>query len=152
MTKPVDLALYWLDHGRGLPEPAYQTEGAAGMDLCAAIEGELRIAPGRRALIPCGCIIAIPPGFEGQVRARSGLALKHGIAMPNAPGTIDSDYRGELKVILINLGDQDFVITRAMRIAQLVIAPVARAQLRIVPTADLLSATTRGVGGFGSTG
>ena len=122
------------------------------MDLSAAIDEEVVLQPGQRGVIPCGIIIAIEPGFEGQVRPRSGLALKHGIGMPNTPGTIDSDYRGELKVILINLGQADFRITRSMRIAQLVIAPVAHATIELVDSADKLSPTERGGGGFGSTG
>ena len=122
------------------------------MDLIAAIDEDVVLQPGQRSIIPCGMIIAIEPGFEGQVRPRSGLALKHGIGMPNTPGTIDSDYRGELKVILINLGQADFRITRGMRIAQLVIAPVAHAAIELVDSADQLSSTDRGGGGFGSTG
>ena len=132
--------------------PAYQTDGSAGMDLTAAIHEDIILQPLHRTIIPCGIIIAIEPGFEGQVRPRSGLALKHGIGMPNSPGTIDSDYRGELKVILINFGDAEFRITRAMRIAQLVIAPIARAVIELVATPEQLSTTHRGTGGFGSTG
>lgn len=131
--------------------PAYQTEGAAGMDLAACLPpGEtLRLAPGAIALVPTGLAMAIPPGFEGQVRPRSGLATKHAITVANAPGTIDADYRGELKVALINLGKAEFVVEPAMRIAQLVIAPVSHA--RIVEVASL-DQTQRGSGGFGSTG
>jgi dUTP pyrophosphatase len=141
-----------LPHAQGLDLPAYQTEGSAGMDLTAAIYDDVILNPGHRDIIPCGIIIAIEPGFEGQVRPRSGLALKHGIGMPNAPGTIDSDYRGELKVILINFGHVEFCVTRGMRIAQLVISPIARASIEVVDSAEELSATRRGAGGFGSTG
>lgn len=133
-----------------LPLPAYQTAGAAGLDLRAAlVDGEvLRLEPGRRALVPTGLRWAIPDGFEGQVRPRSGLALKHGVTVLNAPGTIDSDYRGELQVLLANLGDEAFEIRRGERIAQLVIAPVVRATLVL----DEVDATSRGAGGFGHTG
>lgn len=132
------------------PLPAYQTAGAVGLDLCAAIEADapLTIAPGARELIGTGWAIAVPDGFEGQVRPRSGLALKHGITVLNSPGTIDPDYRGELRVLLINHGREPFVITRGDRIAQLVIAPTARAELVEMTT---LPATLRGGGGYGST-
>ncbi|MCC2613423.1 dUTP diphosphatase [Neorhizobium petrolearium] len=145
------LNLIRLPHGDGLDLPSYETAGAAGMDLRAAVgEGSpLAIAPGRRALVPTGFIFEIPDGFEAQVRPRSGLAFKHGITCLNTPGTIDSDYRGEVKVLLINLGDEDFVITRGMRIAQMVIAPVT--QVRIEEIAEATE-TARGSGGFGSTG
>lgn len=131
--------------------PAYQTAGSAGLDLCACLpEGEqILMAPMAIARVPTGLAIAIPPGFEGQVRPRSGLATKSGISVPNAPGTIDSDYRGELQVALINLGREAFTVTHGMRIAQLVIAPVAHAAISVVESLD---ATTRGAGGFGSTG
>lgn len=129
--------------------PAYQSEGAAGLDLCACIDSNVTLAPGAISLIPTGLAVAIPVGFEGQVRARSGLATKHGIGLPNAPGTIDCDYRGELRVALINLSREPFEITHGMRIAQLVISPVAHAA--IAEVADL-SITARGTGGFGSTG
>ncbi|HYF14741.1 MAG TPA: dUTP diphosphatase [Phycisphaerales bacterium] len=131
--------------------PGYQTDLAAGMDLAACLPGneQLCIAPGAIIVVPTGWAIAIPAGYEGQVRPRSGLATKHGVTVPNAPGTIDADYRGELKVALINLGVAAFVVTHGMRIAQLVIAPVSRAA--IVEVADL-SSTERGPGGFGSTG
>lgn len=132
-----------------LPLPAYQTDGAAGMDLPAAVDDLVHLAPGERRLIPTGLRLAIPPGFEGQIRARSGLALRHGIAVLNAPGTIDSDYRGVVGVILANLGPEPFVVRRGDRIAQLVIAPVARAELQLVEqTPD----SGRGDGGFGHTG
>ena len=136
-----------LDHNRDLPLPAYATAGAAGMDVVAAEDVE--IAPGARHAVATGLAIAIPPGFEIQVRPRSGLALKHGVTVPNTPGTIDSDYRGELKVILINHGHATFVVQRGDRIAQLVLAPVTRASWI---EADELDATARGEGGFGSTG
>src|SRR6185295_8161230 len=131
------------------PSPAYQSEDAAGMDLPAALAESVTIAPGKRALIPTGWSFAIPPGFEGQVRPRSGLAMKHGMTVLNSPGTVDADYRGEVKVVLANFGDEDFVVRRGERIAQLVIAPVARATLRVVAS---LEATARGGGGYGSTG
>jgi dUTP pyrophosphatase len=129
--------------------PRYQSEGAAGLDLEAAVEEEVTIAPGERRLVPTGIAIAIASGFEGQVRPRSGLALKHGVTVLNAPGTIDADYRGEVKVLLVNHGAAAFRIARGDRIAQLVIAPVAHAD--IVLSEDLES-TTRGAGGYGSTG
>lgn len=147
----VDIALTWLPHGAGLPLPAVQTAGAAGVDLAAAIpEGDVqRLAPSQRLLIPCGFAIALPEGFEAQVRPRSGLAARHGVTLLNAPGTIDADYRGEIKVILINLGDEDFAIRRGDRIAQLVVAPVTRPNFI---TRAILDDTERGVQGFGSTG
>lgn len=129
--------------------PRYQTALAAGMDLHAAIEQAVTIEPGAIAMIPCGFAMEIPPGFEGQVRPRSGLASKHGVSIPNAPGTVDADYRGEMKVALINLGRSAFVVEPSMRIAQLVIAPVVRAVIR---ESEALSTTARGSGGFGSTG
>ncbi len=143
------LALTRLAHGRDLPLPAYETPGAAGMDLRAAVDAPVTLVPGARTLIPTGFSIAVPEGFEAQVRPRSGLALKQGLSIPNAPGTIDSDYRGEVKVILINLGQEPALIARGDRIAQLVIAPVARADIVEVATLD---ETARGAGGFGSTG
>ena len=132
-----------------LPLPAYATDAAAGLDLPAAVEKDFVLAPGERALVPTGFRVELPAGFEGQVRPRSGLALRHGIVLPNAPGTIDSDYRGELRVILWNTGSEPFVIRRGDRIAQLVIAPVARAELVL---AEALDETARGDGGFGHTG
>lgn len=132
--------------------PAYQTQGSAGLDISACLPEHapsMHLAPMEIRAVPTGLAVAIPEGFEGQVRARSGLATKHGIGLPNAPGTIDSDYRGELKIALINLSQSAFEITHGMRIAQLVIAPVARAQVRQV---EALDATQRGAGGFGSTG
>ena len=138
-----------LDSGRGLPLPAYETEGAAGADLYAAVTDDIALAPGARALIPTGVAIALPEGWEAQVRPRSGLALKSGVTVLNAPGTVDSDYRGEIGVILVNLGGETVEIKRGMRIAQLVIASVTRAQWVEVSS---LSDTVRGAGGFGSTG
>jgi dUTP pyrophosphatase len=132
-----------------VPLPAYQTEGSAGLDLSAAIAEPWVLKPGERRLVPTGLKLAIPDGFEAQVRPRSGLALKHGIGMVNSPGTIDSDYRGPLGVILVNHGAEPFVIEPLSRIAQLVIAPVARASVVLTPSLD---ETTRGSGGFGSTG
>jgi dUTP pyrophosphatase len=132
-----------------LPLPGYATAGAAGLDLAAAVEGELILEPGARALVPTGLRIALPAGYEAQVRPRSGLALRDGVLLPNAPGTIDSDYRGEVAVILMNAGHEPFVVKRGDRIAQLVVAPVVQAQLVEVAALD---ATPRGAGGFGHTG
>lgn len=138
-----------LPHAEGLPLPAYATPGAAGMDLLAAVAAPITIDPGKRALIPTGLAIALPTGFEMQVRPRSGLALRNGIVLPNSPGTIDEDYRGEVQVIVMNAGDVPFTVERGMRIAQAVVAPVVRAEWREV---DSLDETARSVGGFGSTG
>ncbi|MDQ7006161.1 MAG: dUTP diphosphatase [Acidobacteriota bacterium] len=138
-----------LPHGRDLPLPAYATEGSAGLDLRAAVKDEIVLDPGERTLVPTGLELAIPAGYEGQVRARSGVALVAGVGLPNAPGTIDSDYRGELKVLLINWSNVPHVIRRGERIAQLVIAPVARATLAEV---EELPGTSRSSGGFGHTG
>ncbi len=138
-----------LPHGEGLDLPRYQSEQAAGMDLPAAITGEVYIPAGGRLLVPTGFVIELPAGHEAQVRPRSGLALKHGVTVLNSPGTIDADYRGELQVLLINLGSEPFVITRGMRIAQLVIAPVIQLALE---ERSLAGETSRGSGGFGSTG
>ena len=145
----VSVPVVTLPHFAGLALPAYATAGAAGMDLQAAVDAPLLLAPGERVLVPTGLQIAVPAGFEAQVRPRSGLALKQGITCLNTPGTIDSDYRGEVKVLLANLGREAVAIERGMRIAQLVIAPVAQAEWQPVAT---LEATLRGVGGFGSTG
>lgn len=134
---------------RDLPLPSYSTEGSAGMDLRAAVTDPVTLKPGARQLIPTGIRIAIPEGYEGQVRARSGLALKRGLGMVNAPGTIDADYRGEIGVILINWSEEPQTVTRGERIAQLVISPIARAE---ITETDLLSDTKRGDGGFGHTG
>ena len=145
------LNLIRLPHGEGLDLPAYETKGAAGMDLRAALKDgvTLTLAPGKRALVPSGFIFEIPEGYEGQVRPRSGLAFRHGITCLNTPGTIDSDYRGEVKVLLINLGDEPFEISRGMRIAQMVLAPAL--QLGVAEITDGTQ-TARGAGGFGSTG
>jgi dUTP pyrophosphatase len=145
----VAVAVRRLKHGEGLPLPAYATTGAAGMDLLAAVESPFVIAPGRRALIPTGLALALPPGFELQIRPRSGLALRHGVLVANSPGTIDEDYRGELQVILLNAGEKEFTVERGTRIAQAVLAPVVRATWREVTE---LEETERGAGGFGSTG
>ena len=143
--------LMQLPHGKDLPLPSYETAEAAGMDLRAAVPEDtpLILKPGARELVPTGFAMAIPHGFEAQIRPRSGLALKHGIGLVNAPGTVDSDYRGEIKIILINLGNEDFEISRGMRIAQMIIAPVL--QVAIEPV-ESLDDTARGAGGFGSTG
>lgn len=147
----IALRIKRLPHGSDLPLPAYQSAMAAGLDLLAAVPADapLTIAPGRFAAVPTGIAIALPPGTEAQVRPRSGLAAKNGVTVLNAPGTIDADYRGEIQVLLINHGTTPFEIARGLRIAQLVIAPVARAQLSEV---DDLDSTQRGTGGFGSTG
>jgi dUTP pyrophosphatase len=147
----IEIRIMRLPHGQDLPLPSYQSALAAGLDLIAAVPADspLTLAPGARVLVPTGIAIALPPGTEAQVRPRSGLAVKHGLTVLNAPGTIDADYRGELQVLLVNLGTEPVAITRGMRIAQLVIATVARAQLQEV---EFLNETPRGAGGFGSTG
>lgn len=147
----VTIGLKRLPHGEGLPLPAYQTADAAGFDLVAALadEAPIELAPMARAMVPTGLVMEIPRGYEGQVRPRSGLAAKHGVTVLNTPGTIDADYRGEVKVILINLGAEPFVIRRGERIAQFVAAPVTRA--RLVEVTEV-GETARGAGGFGSTG
>lgn len=145
----VEVLIEHLPHGEGLPLPVYTTSGAAGADLCAAVTAELVLAPMERAAVPTGLRLAIPEGFEGQVRPRSGLALRQGLTVANAPGTVDADYRGEVRVVVINLGPEPIVIRRGDRIAQLVIAPVQRARFVEVTA---VSETTRGGGGFGSTG
>lgn len=150
MTDTVRIAVQVLPHGADLPLPRYETEQAAGMDLLAALEGaEVILAPLQRALIPTGISVALPPGYEIQVRPRSGLAAKSGVTVLNSPGTIDADYRGEIKVILINLSDQPFTVQSGMRIAQMVVAPVSHAAWE--PVAKLPD-SARGQGGFGSTG
>jgi dUTP pyrophosphatase len=150
-VSPIELRIMRLPHGTDLPLPAYHSEQAAGLDLLAAVpkDAPVTIAPGERAAIPTGIAVALPPGVEGQIRARSGLAARHGIGVLNAPGTIDADYRGEIQVLLVNLGCESFVVMRGARIAQLVIAPVLRAQ---VIEAKNLDETRRGAKGFGSTG
>ncbi|MDX5366625.1 MAG: dUTP diphosphatase [Alphaproteobacteria bacterium] len=151
MTLTIDLRVQRLPHAQGLPLPRYETSGAAGMDLIAALgEGEAMVLqPGERALVPTGLAIALPAGFEAQVRPRSGLAAKNGVTVLNSPGTIDCDYRGEVKVILLNHGREPFTIERGTRIAQMVVAPVTQAMFREVESLD---ETARGAGGFGSTG
>lgn len=147
MTVPVRVRR--LPHNVDMPLPAYATAGAAGMDLLAAVAASVTIEPGKRALIPTGLAIALPPGYELQIRPRSGLALRHGIVLPNSPGTIDEDYRGEIQVIVLNAGDAPFTVERGTRIAQAVLAPVTRARWLEVESLD---ATSRNEGGFGSTG
>jgi dUTP pyrophosphatase len=154
VSKPqlqIRLDVMRLPHGADLPLPSYQSEAAAGLDLLAAVEADapVIIGPGQRALVPTGLAIALPVGTEGQVRPRSGLAARHGVTVLNSPGTIDADYRGEIQVILVNLGQETFTVTRGMRIAQLIIAPALQVTIR---ETRILDETTRGVGGFGSTG
>ncbi len=150
MTSPITVQISRVgDHAGDLPLPRYATEHAAGMDLSAAVEGEIVLTAGQTELIPTGFAIALPPGYEAQVRPRSGLAIKHGIGILNSPGTIDADYRGEVKVILTNFGKQDFVVRRGDRIAQLVIARHDRA---VWEEHEALEETDRGAGGFGHTG
>jgi len=149
MSKTVTIALTRLPHSEDLALPSYATEHSAGMDLLAAVNENVTLAPGARTLVPTGLSIALPDGYEAQIRPRSGLAFKHGISLVNSPGTIDADYRGEVGVLLINLGQEPFVIERGMRIAQMVIAPYTRAQFSEVLE---LPSTERGAGGFGSTG
>ena len=151
MSSSIKIDIRQLPHGEGLALPAYQSAHAAGLDLLAAVpSGEpMILAPGKHALVPTGLTIALPPGYEAQVRPRSGLAAKHGVTVLNAPGTVDADYRGEIGVLLINHGDAPFPIRRGERIAQMVVASVIRAELSPVAA---LSATGRGAGGFGSTG
>ena len=151
VAPPISVRLRRLPHAADLEPPAYQTRGAAGMDLVSAQNADdvVVLTPGARALVPTGFSIELPEGFEAQIRPRSGLALKHGVSVLNAPGTIDSDYRGEIKVLLVNLGSEAWRVERGARIAQLVISPVVQAKLALV---DELSDTDRGAGGFGSTG
>lgn len=146
---PVRVALKRLPEGDGLPLPSYMSELAAGADLCAALRDDIVLAPGARTLVPTGLAIALPPGFEVQIRPRSGLALKSGITCLNTPGTIDADYRGPVQVLLVNLGTEPVVIRRGDRIAQMIVAPVSRAHFDLV---DELPESKRSVGGFGSTG
>ncbi|GHD39141.1 deoxyuridine 5'-triphosphate nucleotidohydrolase [Thalassobaculum fulvum] len=147
MTVPVRITR--LPHGADLPLPAYETAGAAGMDLRAAVDAPVTLAPGARAAVPTGIAIALPEGYEAQIRPRSGLARRHGISMVNTPGTVDSDYRGEIQVTLVNLGQEPFTLGRGDRVAQMVVAPVTRV---VWDEVDGLDATARGAGGFGSTG
>jgi len=145
----VSVSVTRLPHGADLELPGYETADAAGMDLRAAVKADMEIAPGARALVPTGLAIALPPGYEAQVRPRSGLALRNGISLVNSPGTIDADYRGEVGVIIINHGEETFTVTRGMRIAQMIVAPVTQAAWQEV---DALPDTERGAGGFGSPG
>lgn len=147
MAMPVRITR--LPHGADLPLPAYETAGSAGLDLRAAVDDPVRLAPGERRLVPTGIAIALPEGFEAQIRPRSGLALRHGISIVNAPGTVDSDYRGEVSVVLINLGQAPVTVARGDRIAQMVVTPVARVTWDEV---EALDTTERGAGGYGSTG
>ena len=154
MHQPIKINIARLEHGKGLALPEYQTPHAAGMDLLAAVpEGApMVLAPMQRAAVPCGFAMALPTGFEAQIRPRSGLALKLGLSMPNSPGTIDADYRGEIKVLLINLGAEPITLTRGMRIAQMVICPVVQGTWVEEDHVDDLPTSDRGTGGFGSTG
>jgi dUTP pyrophosphatase len=145
----VRVAVRRLPQGEGLPIPDYMSEHAAGADLCAAVSEQLTLLPGTRALVPSGFSIALPPGYEAQIRPRSGLAIRYGVTCLNAPGTIDADYRGEVQVVMANFGSEPFVIRRGDRIAQMIVAPVAHASLELV---EELPPTVRGEGGFGSTG
>lgn len=138
------------DHAKDLPLPTFATAGSAGLDLCSAVE--VLLSPGKRRLVPCGIAVEIPDGYEGQVRPRSGLAIKHGVTVLNAPGTVDSDFRGEMGVVLVNHGEHDFIISRGERIAQLVISPVLTRTNIIIREVNELSTTARGAGGWGSTG
>ncbi len=147
--KEIEISVKTFPHYQGLPLPEYQTAGSSGFDLLAACDQPVTLNPGERLLIPTGLSVALPLGTELQIRPRSGLAVKNGVTMLNTPGTIDSDYRGEIKIILVNLGQESFTVTRGMRIAQAVLAEVVKA--RLVP-ADNLDATLRGAGGFGHTG
>jgi dUTP pyrophosphatase len=149
MASPITIQIRRKDGCEDVPLPRYMSEHAAGMDVCAACEADVSVAPGEVRLVPCGFYMAVPPGYEAQMRPRSGLAIKHGIILPNSPGTIDADYRGEVCVILGNVGRETFTVKRGMRIAQMVIAPVTRAN---VVEATELDATARGDGGFGHTG
>ncbi len=149
MASPITIQLRCKTGCEDIPLPRYMSEHAAGMDVCAACEADVSVAPGEVRLIPCGFYMAVPPGYEAQMRPRSGLAIKHGIILPNSPGTIDADYRGEVCVILGNVGREPFTVKRGMRIAQMVIAPVTRAEVREVAELDQ---TARGDGGFGHTG
>jgi len=145
----VEVAIQRLPHGADLPLPGYETAGSVGLDLLAAVDADIILQPGERMLVPSGIAIALPAGYEAQIRPRSGLAAKHGLTLLNAPGTIDADYRSEIKVILANLGTEPFTVTRGMRIAQMVVAPVSRV---VWSAAEALDETARGAGGFGSTG
>jgi len=147
--EPLEIPVQRLPEGHGLPLPDYASGGSAGMDLIAAVQTDVRLMPGERALVPTGIAVAIPPGYEAQIRPRSGLALKCGLTLANSPGTVDSDYRGPVQVVMINLGSEAVTIHRGDRIAQMVVAPVVRAKL---VESDALPETSRGSGGFGHTG
>jgi dUTP pyrophosphatase len=149
VTAPVRVTVARLPQAEGLPLPAYMSDRAAGADLCAAIDEELTLLPGERALVPTGLTIALPTGYEAQIRPRSGLAIRHGVTCLNSPGTIDADYRGEVRIVLANLGSEPVIVRRGDRIAQMVVAPVAQAVFDVV---EELPPTIRGDGGFGSTG
>jgi dUTP pyrophosphatase len=149
MTTAIRVSVKRLPHNEDLPLPSYESASAAGMDLPAAVTADITLQPGAQNLIATGLAIAIPDGFEAQIRPRSGLAARNGVTVLNTPGTVDADYRGEVKVILVNLGNEPFTVTRGMRIAQMVIAPVVQATMEQV---DELPETARGAGGFGSTG
>jgi dUTP pyrophosphatase len=154
MLQPINIPIAWLPHGKGLAAPAYQTPHSAGMDLLAAVpeDAPLVLQSLERAACPCGFVMALPVGFEAQIRPRSGLAFKQGLSVPNAPGTIDADYRGEVKVLLVNLGREPITITRGMRVAQMVIARHETAAWQVCSDPEHLPASERGAGGFGSTG
>ena len=149
MARPITVRIRRLTHGQGIPLPAFATEHSAGADVCAAVDAAVTIAPGEIRLIPCGFAMAVPPGYEAQVRPRSGLSSKHGLTLINTPGTIDADYRGEVQVPLVNFGKAPFTVERGMRIAQMVIAAVPKVSFAEV---DELDDTARGGGGFGHTG
>jgi dUTP pyrophosphatase len=149
MSDSISLQIEWLDHGKGLETPSYESAAAAGMDIRVALDEPVTLEPGERTLLPTGFRMALPEGYEAQIRPRSGLAYKHGITMLNTPGTIDADYRGEVKVLAINLGQEPYTIHRGDRMAQMVIAPVNQASVKVVTSLD---ETERGSGGFGSTG
>jgi dUTP pyrophosphatase len=145
----VEVLLKILPHGQGIAPPAHATERSVGMDLAAAVKGEITIEPGETSLVPTGVMVAVPVGYEAQIRPRSGLAVNHTLLIPNSPGTVDPDYRGEIKVVLLNLGRQPFIVRRGMRIAQMVIVPAVQAEVRLVQD---LPPTRRGEGGFGHSG
>ncbi len=149
MSRPVLVQITREPGAEDIPLPSYETQHAAGMDVRAAVSEPLTLEPGKRALVPTGLRIALPEGYEAQIRPRSGLAIKHGVILPNSPGTIDADYRGEIRIIIANLGEEPFVINRGDRIAQMIIAPVTKVEWQIVQS---LSETQRGAGGFGHTG
>ena len=152
MARPITVKVRRLPNGNGVPLPSFATAHAAGADVCAAVDGPVTLAPGEIGVIPCGFAMAVPPGYEAQVRPRSGLSSKHGLTLINSPGTIDSDYRGEVKVPLVNHGTAPFTVERGMRVAQMVIAAVPKIVFKEVDELDELDETDRGTGGFGHTG